>query len=104
MRRIIGTRGVGKTTQMIKDAINNETSNKLIFVVSCPDYVQGFVNGINPDRQIEILSYKQFIDRKDSLGQYVDIYIDEIDQLLKVLTKNIKGYTLSLEDFMIQEK
>lgn len=98
MYRIIDGRGTGKTNRLLLLAKENNG----VVVCSNPDKMRekAYAYGLTG---IDFVSYKEF-DRDVSEGYEAGtsynkpVFIDELDNCLKHLQFNIKGYTISNED------
>ncbi len=107
MKRIIGTKHIGKTLEMIKSAIH-EGNRRIIFVTSNKDYVQGIIDGSdNCNKMISAISYAEFIkmiqNRDSDLNSgYIDIYIDNVDDFFHAIGESMKGYALTIDRFMME--
>ena len=92
MDRIIDGRGTGKTSRLMQMAKDNNAT------IACANprameqkaHAYGIV-GLN------FCSYTDLLDQKLK-GQHKPIYIDEVDNLLKIIDSYINGYTLTNED------
>jgi len=92
MFKIFGTKGCGKTKQIINEA--SKAANGTI-VCSNPDAIKYKIKQYGL-RDIECISYEEFLQyhQHDHIRRF---YIDEIDMLLEYLNPNINGYTCSIE-------
>ena len=93
MDYIFGSRGTGKTHQLLYMAAKNNG----IVVCSNPKGMQQKAKDYGFDlEKMQFLSYGQFA--MTPLVEHKPVYIDEIDSFLRnSINSNIAGYTLSLE-------
>lgn len=93
MNRIIDGRSTGKTSRLMLLAKENNG----VIVCQNPTALRqkAYVYGITG---IDYLSYEAYLELIYSNDDNRPIYIDEIEQFLKHLDTNIKGYSLSEEN------
>ena len=91
MYRIIDKRSSGKTSRLMMLAKENNG----IIVCGNPHAMKNKANSYGIVG-IDFISYNQYLNKDFDLNK--DIFIDEIETLMKFLSFNIKGYTLSSED------
>lgn len=96
MIKIIDGRGTGKTSRLMLLAKEQEG----IIVCSDPEIYRqkAYAYGLTG---IDFISYNEYIYNLNMCKAiYVDtpIFIDELDEFLTYIHKNISGYTLSLEN------
>lgn len=114
MKRIIASRGTGKSTALLKMALKDNAD----IAVSCHTSMQHFIRiateiGIDADeiklqddcviiRSVIVAPIRYFITHAPSgiFAQHKKLYIDEIDACLRRLpsTHDIEGFTMSMEE------
>lgn len=89
MEKIIDDRGTEKTTKLVKEASENDG----VIVCSYPSYIKEL------NDEIIALTYNEYIQclLKGTVINH-SIYINEIDEFLSHLDKNIKEYTISTKE------
>lgn len=93
MVRIIDERGKGKTSRLL--LLAKEFNG--ILVSPNKNVTQDIANKYGwSKKDIEIISYEDFINNKYTKGKI--ILIDEIDIFLKRINQNIAGYSLSMDE------
>ena len=92
MKKIIGTRGIGKSARLIEYAIKNDC----IVLTHYPAGLRELARKMGVSDKIEVLPYSayQIEELEQSNTPYV---VDCMDMFLKLLFRNMKGYTLDLE-------
>lgn len=91
MYRIIDKRSSGKTSRLMMLAKENNG----IIVCGNPQAMKNKANNYGI-MGIDFISYNQYLNKDFDLTK--NIFIDEIELLMKFLNFNIEGYTLSSED------
>lgn len=91
MYRIIDKRSSGKTSRLMMLAKENNG----IIVCGNPQAMKNKANSYGI-MGIDFISYNQYLNKDFDLTK--NIFIDEIELLMKFLNFNIEGYTLSSED------
>jgi hypothetical protein len=93
MNRIIDGRSTGKTSRLMLLAKENNG------IIVCQNPValrqKAYAYGITG---IDYLAYEEYLELVYCNAVYRPIYIDEVEQFLKHLDNNIKGYSLSEEN------
>lgn len=95
MKKIIGTRGIGKTKQLLYYAKDNDAT----VICANPSYMQekAIAYGITG---LNFLSYDDFwLQVKSNYYDHdIKYVIDEIDGYIKALRKKIIAYNFSIDD------
>lgn len=93
MNKILGSRGIGKSTQLLDYAFNNKIKN-----IIC----------LNPTHQILLANNREYnlcfnfipFSDEDKISELLasgePFVVDELDHFLKYYFKNLKGYTNSI--------
>ena len=95
MFKIFGSRGCGKTYQLLNYATTDPNG---IIVCSNPDAMLYKIKQYNM-KEIKCISYEDFLRNKHKMREkeQASFYIDEIDALLQRVDPHIAGYTMSLD-------
>ena len=92
MIRIINKRATGKTSQLLLLAKESHG----ILVCQTPAYVNELAMryGIT---DVKIMSYSEFLAKKNSFSRGTPVFIDEIEMFLKSIYPYVNGYNISDE-------
>ena len=112
MKRIIASRGTGKSTELLKTALR-ENGNIAVYGIKAAEHFALIARdiGISDEeikrkddcviiRNVVVAPFrKYFYEPRGFFAQHKKLYIDELESCLNSLphTHNIDGYTISLE-------
>lgn len=91
MIRIIKPRGGGKTTEILHLAEENDAT----IVCANPHLLKQLADARGYNTNLQFISYDNFINGTSDAQTYI---IDEIDGLVKAISDDVIGYSLSPED------
>lgn len=102
MIHIIGKRGSGKTTALIRKAVED----KCVIVSRHPIYIKERASEIGISQQdIKVISISQFCTKLSTnsiAGSRTKYYVDEIDDVIRCMFKDvIAGVSVNVEDWDI---
>lgn len=113
MKRIIASRGTGKSTELLKMALRENGDIAVFGIVAAKHFAQiaGEIGIADEDikirndcviiRNVVVAPFRYFFyEPRGLFAQHKKLYIDEIELCLQNLphTHSIAGYTISLED------
>lgn len=93
MKQIMGDSSKEKSYILLQQIIENNKPAVIVTDTDSVDYLIALVKDKKLSQQILITSHDEFISGWIEIEPGVDVYIDELSKLLKVLKKDIKGYT-----------
>lgn len=103
MRTITGTRGSGKTVQIVKEANTlSQQGHNVVMLVATENHKEIFKNYGLSDK-VKVVTYSKY--KRDMIGNEVyknaDLFIDELDYLLpKILGNNVASVTMDKENMV----
>ena len=91
MDKIIGTRGIGKTSKIIRAAYENDA----VLVVNNVKYVKALAT-LSGYEGVNIISYFEYVNNFANVF-HRPVLIDEIDGFLQMVYPDVVGYSASIE-------